>query len=85
MCPAHGNVPSRNRDYWLPKLERNVARDHQVNAALAAADWVTIRAWEHENSIDVVERIAVAVVEERRAMSHPDACMSEGRDAGAEV
>lgn len=38
-CPTHGTTPTRNADYWLPKLERNVHRDREQDAALAANGW----------------------------------------------
>lgn len=56
-CPDHGNVPQANSGYWRPKLERNVARDRAVDAALAAEGWRVVRAWEHEDPV----RVALAV------------------------
>ncbi len=38
----------RNRDYWIPKIERNMQRDREVNAALAAAGWHCLRIWEND-------------------------------------
>jgi len=35
-----------NRDYWIPKIERNMERDRQVNAQLADAAWIVLRFWE---------------------------------------
>lgn len=60
-CPDHGHVPHVNRAYWIPKLERNIRRDHRNNAALAAMGWEVIRVWEHENPVLVAERIAATV------------------------
>lgn len=60
-CPAHGKRPSRNADYWLPKLERNVERDRQQDAALRAHGWHVIRAWEHEAVDEVVRRVISAL------------------------
>lgn len=60
-CPEHGNLPTRNRDYWLPKLQRNMERDRKVNEALGEADWRVVRAWEHENVSDVVARVVSAL------------------------
>jgi DNA mismatch endonuclease (patch repair protein) len=57
-CPLHGNVPRANGDYWGPKLERNVTRDHIVDQALAEEGWTVVRAWEHEP----VEEVSVRVV-----------------------
>jgi DNA mismatch endonuclease (patch repair protein) len=57
-CPEHANTPQANADYWKPKLERNVARDIAVNAALKAAGWHVLRAWEHESPSSVADRVA---------------------------
>lgn len=56
-CPQHGNVPKANGAYWQPKLERNVARDRAVDAALTDACWQVLRAWEHEQPSEVADRI----------------------------
>jgi DNA mismatch endonuclease (patch repair protein) len=60
-CPEHGRQPGVNGTYWGPKLERNVARDRDADAALAAANWTVIRIWEHEAPQEAVERIVAAV------------------------
>ena len=56
-CPIHGNEPRVNTDYWRPKLARNVARDRAVDAALEAAGWTVLRAWEHESVQSVADRV----------------------------
>jgi DNA mismatch endonuclease (patch repair protein) len=56
-CPKHGNVPRANGDYWRPKLERNVARDRAVDAALGEVGWRVLRAWEHEPPSTVADRV----------------------------
>lgn len=63
-CPIHGTIPESNKDYWVPKLERNKKRDLERTAALEAEGWTVIRAWEHElKDIDaVVKRIRDAVL-----------------------
>jgi DNA mismatch endonuclease (patch repair protein) len=60
-CPAHGNIPRANRDYWVPKLDRNVRRDRAVDAALTEAGWTVLRAWEHEDPQDVAARVRDAL------------------------
>ncbi|HEX2575485.1 MAG TPA: very short patch repair endonuclease, partial [Aquihabitans sp.] len=65
-CPEHQHVPKRNRDYWVPKLQANVARDRRVDAALEAAGWEVVRAWEHEDP-DAVADLVLDVVRRRRA------------------
>lgn len=37
-----------NRAYWIPKIERNIARDKQNNKKLKKAGWQVIRLWQHQ-------------------------------------
>lgn len=53
-CPLHGSQPRTNSGYWSPKLQRNRERDLSNNAALSAAGWLVVRAWEHEDPDEVV-------------------------------
>ncbi|TMC49570.1 MAG: very short patch repair endonuclease [Chloroflexi bacterium] len=62
-CAQHGNLPRRNPDYWVPKLERNARRDALVNERLSAAGWEVVRIWEHEPpgmAADAVMRVVQA-------------------------
>jgi DNA mismatch endonuclease (patch repair protein) len=34
-----------NRDYWIPKIERNMKRDQEVNAKLKEMGWTVLRFW----------------------------------------
>lgn len=34
-----------NQSFWLPKIERNMARDREVNQALQSAGWTVMRFW----------------------------------------
>lgn len=56
-CPQHGNIPDRNQSYWVPKLERNRARDRSGTEALEAGGWTVVRAWEHEPAAEVAARV----------------------------
>lgn len=60
-CPLHGTQPKHNAEWWRAKLERNRARDRDTDAALVAADWRVVRAWEHEDPADVADRVEVLV------------------------
>lgn len=60
-CPAHLAAPKSNVTYWGPKIERNRERDRETNQVLRAAGWTVLRFWEHENPIDVADRISAAV------------------------
>lgn len=37
-----------NREYWIPKIERNIERDKRVNAELKELGWKVIRFWDDE-------------------------------------
>ena len=37
-----------NQEFWIPKIERNMQRDIEVNEALAAEGWTVLRFWGHE-------------------------------------
>jgi DNA mismatch endonuclease (patch repair protein) len=43
-----GRLPKSNRQYWVPKLERNVSRDALAVAALKKAGWKVLVVWECE-------------------------------------
>lgn len=66
-CPDHHVTPRTNRDYWVPKLRRNVARDRETEALLASEGWWVVRVWEHESLEGAADRIASMV--EKRAHS----------------
>lgn len=43
---VHKKDDFKNRqDYWLPKIERNVKRDCEVNAHLKNEGWTVLRFW----------------------------------------
>lgn len=37
-----------NREYWIPKIERNRQRDEEVNAFLISQNWTVLRFWSQE-------------------------------------
>ena len=41
----HQRIKS-NRDYWIPKIERNMALDKEITAQLQAMGWIVLRFWE---------------------------------------
>lgn len=47
-CPLHGRMPKSNIEYWSKKLERNKARDQEVNRYYLDNNWHIKRVWEHE-------------------------------------
>jgi len=60
-CPAHGRRPTRNSEYWSPKIERNIARDRRNDDALTAAGWTVLRFWEHDDPAAVATAVYEAV------------------------
>lgn len=47
-CPKHCRLPSSNKEYWIPKIEKNRERDRNTTSALRKNGWRVIRIWEHE-------------------------------------
>jgi len=50
-CFWHGHpqkcrVPETNREYWLKKISRNMARDKLVTRTLKENGWKIVRIWE---------------------------------------
>jgi DNA mismatch endonuclease (patch repair protein) len=57
-CPQHGRKRGgENEPYWSAKIARNVERDQEQIARLAASGWSVLRAWEHEDPELVASRI----------------------------
>ncbi len=42
-----------NRDFWYPKIERNMERDREVDRILTEQGWVVLRFWGFEIKKDV--------------------------------
>ncbi len=42
------NEIKSRRDFWIPKIERNMERDKEVTAALEADGWTVLRFWGNE-------------------------------------
>ena len=50
----HKNLEIKsNRDFWIPKIERNMARDQEVNEQLKADGWLVLRFWGKEIKKDL--------------------------------
>lgn len=60
----------RQRSYWVPKLQRNVARDKAVTLALRRDGWSVLRLWESDvkqNIDEAAARVARLVKKRREA------------------
>jgi DNA mismatch endonuclease (patch repair protein) len=60
-CPHHFRRPITNAEYWDAKISGNRQRDSEVDTQLAAAGWLVIRVWEHEDMASAADSIAQAV------------------------
>lgn len=47
----------RNREYWIEKIEENIARDRRNDQLLAHAGWMPIHYWEKE----VIKNLPVCI------------------------
>lgn len=47
-CPACYKEPKSRRDYWIPKIEKNVLRDVKNKKILKENGYLVIIIWEHE-------------------------------------
>lgn len=56
-CPEHGKIPKTNVGFWKKKLERNRARDAEVNRILKKGGWTVLRFWSHCPIEEIVEKI----------------------------
>ena len=58
-----------NREYWVPKIERNMQRDKEVTRALEDAGWKVLRFWEFQIRKELdscVEAVCTAVSEAKK-------------------
>ena len=51
-----------NREFWIPKIERNIQRDNEVNEYLTAHGWTVLRFWE----TDIKKNIDICVAKVKK-------------------
>lgn len=55
----------RNREYWIEKIEENIARDHRNDQLLFQSGWIPIHFWEKEvikNMLECVSEIEETIL-----------------------
>lgn len=64
----HQRIKS-NREYWIPKIERNMHRDKEVTARLKAMGWTVLRFWEWQikKQLDECVNTIIEAVEASRS------------------
>lgn len=57
-----------NREYWIPKIERNMERDCQVTKALEDDGWLVLRFWEWQikKQLDDCVNTIIEFIQERQ-------------------
>lgn len=57
-----------NRDYWIPKIERNMKRDKEVTEALQCDGWIVLRFWERQirRQLDTCVAQVLAAMEQKQ-------------------
>jgi len=75
-CPVHFVQPKTRSQFWLRKINGNVARDQRNNKELKSQGWEVIRIWEHEikESLEVCVTRVVDVLEEQRSVINLKGC-----------
>ena len=58
----------RNREYWIAKIEENIARDVRNDKDLKARDWYPVHFWEKDvlNDLDECTSAILELVEYQR-------------------
>lgn len=62
--PSLDEMFPTNREFWVKKIERNMARDREVTAALTERGWTVVRIWESDvlaNPTVAADRVEQAV------------------------
>jgi len=60
-CPKCYVEPKSNKNYWVPKITRNVSRDKKNLKALKLAGFKVLCVWEHEIKKDF-ERVITKII-----------------------
>ncbi len=64
-----------SKEYWLPKIERNVMRDKKINRQLRSKGWKVLRIWEHElkkNPEKALDKVKLALKYETHRAARRD-------------
>jgi DNA mismatch endonuclease (patch repair protein) len=69
-CPDHSHLPRTNTSWWRLKFRGIARRDRDTDTELAAAGWLAVRIWEHEDPDEAAELID-QLVRDRTAEKQP--------------
>ncbi len=57
-------IKSKNPDFWIRKIQRNIERDEEVNRLLRSMDWTVLRFWGKDilkNTAQCVQTVEEAI------------------------
>lgn len=60
-----------NADYWIPKIEANIARDLRTSRALRRFGWLVVRVWETDvigDPASLAQKIRNQILKRRRTL-----------------
>lgn len=55
------NAIKTNKEFWIPKIERNIMRDNQVNLALTQSGWQVFRFWDKDIQADAAKCASIVL------------------------
>ena len=67
-CPYHFVKPKTRTEFWMNKINGNIARDQKNTEVLEAQGWKVLRIWEHEIKSSLEDSVAKVIdtVEKQR-------------------
>lgn len=71
--PDAADAIKSNRDFWVAKIEYNIARDREVDRQLAGIGWQVIRFWDDEilkHTASCVDRVKAMLCEQRGSVAN---------------
>lgn len=69
--PAAADAIKSNRDFWVAKIEYNIARDREVDRQLACTGWKVVRCWDDEilkHTASCVDRVKALLCKQHGAV-----------------
>ena len=61
QCPEHFATPHTRTNWWMAKINGNVARDAETTRLWEQEGWTVLRFWEHEDPTSVADLIEMAL------------------------
>lgn len=67
-----------NREYWIEKIEENIARDRRNDILLEEIGWITVHFWEKEikkdlvGCIQVIDELCIQLCVEKHLLHFPE-------------